>query len=121
MAEVKHTHGPWSLGGIAFPKSDRPLVNVWGPQDGRASGQLVCKDASVPDGQLITAAPQLQTVAQLFIDTIHAVENRCMAADGPVTATCDEITDAELRAIYVAAVAALAKATGEAPPALRGE
>lgn len=41
--------------------------------------------------------------AQFFIDTIERVENRCMAADGPVTKTCDEITDEELRALYVAA------------------
>jgi hypothetical protein len=46
--------------------------------------------------------------AQLFIETIHTVENRCMAVDGPVTPTCDEITDAELRKLYDAAKEVLA-------------
>jgi hypothetical protein len=41
--------------------------------------------------------------AQMFIDTIHSVEQRCMAADGPVTPTCKEITDDELRKLYAAA------------------
>lgn len=41
--------------------------------------------------------------AQLFIDTIHSIESRCMAADGPVTPTCKEITDDELRMLYRAA------------------
>lgn len=49
--------------------------------------------------------------AQSFIDTIHSVEQRCMAADGPVTPTCKEITDDELRTLYKAA----REATG-APP-----
>lgn len=44
---------------------------------------------------------------------IESVENRCMAADGPVTPTRQEITDAELRDIYEAVSAALAKARGE--------
>lgn len=47
-------------------------------------------------------------VCKLYIDTIHSVEQRCMAADGPVTPTCNEITDSELRAVYVAASDALA-------------
>jgi hypothetical protein len=35
---------------------------------------------------------------------INAVENRCMAADGPVTPTCLEITDHEIRKIYTNAL-----------------
>jgi hypothetical protein len=50
---------------------------------------------------------EMVNALQLFTDTIHAVENRCMAADGPVTPTCKEITDEELRKCYQAAVAAL--------------
>jgi hypothetical protein len=50
---------------------------------------------------------KLRAVAQLYVDTIHWVENRCMAADGPVTPTHKEITDDELRKVYVAAQAAL--------------
>lgn len=48
-----------------------------------------------------------RTALQLYVDTIHSVEQRCMAADGPVTPTCREITDDELRKAYVAAVNAL--------------
>jgi hypothetical protein len=48
-----------------------------------------------------------QAACRTVVDTIHSVENRCMAADGPVTPTCDEITDAELRAMYEACRAAL--------------
>lgn len=46
-------------------------------------------------------------VAQAYVDMIHGVENRCMAADGPVTPTHAEITDAELRSVYELARAAL--------------
>lgn len=49
-----------------------------------------------------------KTFAQMFIDTIHSVEQRCMAADGPVTPTCKEITDDELRKLYRAAEQAVA-------------
>lgn len=62
---------------------------------------------------LVDAAPALLMVARLVVNTIHSVENRCMAADGPVTPTCDEITDAELRAMYEAARDAI-RATEEA-------
>jgi hypothetical protein len=61
--------------------------------------------------QRVNAHDELVAVARKFVDTIHTVENRCMAADGPVTPTHQEITDEELRAIYVAALAAI-KATG---------
>lgn len=46
-----------------------------------------------------TAASYCREIA----DAIVAVENRCMAVDGPVTPTCEEITDADLRKIYRAA------------------
>jgi hypothetical protein len=36
-------------------------------------------------------------------DIIERVDNRCMAADGPVTPTRQEITDKEMRSIYLAA------------------
>lgn len=38
-----------------------------------------------------------------IVAMIEAVEDRCMAVDGPVTPTHQEITDEELRRIYVAA------------------
>jgi hypothetical protein len=56
----------------------------------------------------------LLAVAHKFINTIECVENRCMAADGPVTRTCKEITDDELRAIYKAARAAIKASEGKA-------
>lgn len=37
---------------------------------------------------------------QGIVDVIDGVETRCMAADGPVTPTHEEITDDELRTIY---------------------
>lgn len=38
-------------------------------------------------------------------DIIEAVDNRCMAVDGPVTPTHREITAAEILGIYLLAVA----------------
>lgn len=37
---------------------------------------------------------------QEILNVIETVEARCMAADGPVTPTHQEITDGELRKIY---------------------
>ena len=39
----------------------------------------------------------------IVADVILTVENRCMAADGPVTPTSQEITEADLKAIWRAA------------------
>jgi hypothetical protein len=61
--------------------------------------------SSVADGEL----------ARKVISTIECVEQRCMAADGPVTPTCKEITDAELRAIYLMALNVLKDPPREAP------
>jgi len=44
-----------------------------------------------------------QAECALIVSLIDAVENRCMAVDGPVTPTHQEITDEELRKIYRAA------------------
>lgn len=41
-------------------------------------------------------ADRLEKIA----DILERVDNRCMAADGPVTKTRHEITDAEYRQIY---------------------
>ena len=35
-----------------------------------------------------------------IVQIIEAVDRRCMAADGPVPKTREEITDEEMRAIY---------------------
>jgi hypothetical protein len=78
-----------------------------------ANGKVICSfvdEPSAADATVMSAAPDLVLLAEFVVNTIHTVENRCMAADGPVTPTCDEITDDELRKLYVAARAALAKA-----------
>lgn len=43
-----------------------------------------------------TPSQRLELIAQILED----VDQRCMAVDGPVTATRDEITGNELRKIY---------------------
>lgn len=76
----------------------------------RAIGKILAKH----DAGIIEAALELEQVArdngdsaearQSRLDAIKAiidsVENRCMAADGPVTKTRHEMTDEELRRIY---------------------
>ena len=37
---------------------------------------------------------------QKIIEIIERIESRCMAADGPVTPTIQEIIEADLREIY---------------------
>jgi hypothetical protein len=46
-----------------------------------------------------TPTQRLRAIAQILED----VDNRCMAVDGPVDQTRDEITDEEYRRIYVLA------------------
>ena len=41
--------------------------------------------------------------ARVILDVVDSVELRCMAADGPVTPTLQEITEAELRRLWRAA------------------
>jgi hypothetical protein len=40
------------------------------------------------------------TAAKTILSIIEGVENRCMAADGPVTPTSREINEDEIREIY---------------------
>ncbi len=47
-------------------------------------------------GEASTALAQIREI-------IDRVENRCMAVDGPVTPTTEEMTEDELRRIYVLA------------------
>ena len=47
-----------------------------------------------------TPTQRLAAIAEI----IDAVDDRCTAADGPVTRTCDEMTDDEMREIYNLAV-----------------
>ncbi len=56
---------------------------------------------------VIVRLEQEQNVAQQacrrIVNIIECVENRCMAADGPVTPTTKEITEDDLRRIWLAA------------------
>ena len=54
------------------------------------------------------AASPARNACANVLSIIESVENRCMAADGPVTLTTREITEDELRAIYRAAKAGVA-------------
>lgn len=60
-----------------------------------------------PHGECRAEIEKLRNVAESYVNMIQSVEQRCMAADGPVTKTCEEVTDAELRRIYILARAAL--------------
>lgn len=76
----------------------------------RAIGKILAKH----DAGVIEAALELENVARDNADSaavanarltsireiIDGIENRCMAADGPVTNTRHEMTDEELRRIY---------------------
>ena len=57
----------------------------------------------------------LEAAHQRVRSIILSVENRCMAADGPVSRTLEEMTEDELRAIWQASDAAL-RAYQEATP-----
>jgi len=61
-----------------------------------------------------TSRPQerLDSIVQI----IEGVETRCMAVDGPVTATLQEMTERELREIY-----ALAKGTARSDRKISGK
>lgn len=60
---------------------------------------------TAPMQQATDAAQRLRAIA----DLIEAVDNRCLAADGPVTKFQDEVTDAELRKLYQLATGAAPK------------
>lgn len=57
--------------------------------------------------QIVAERNLLAAACQRVVKIIEAVEDRCMAVDGPVTKTSYEITDDELCAIYKAAKEAL--------------
>jgi len=66
--------------------------------------------ASANHALCATLPPEVSHAKQLAVDAckkvldvIERVENRCMACDGPVTPTTQEITEDELRTIYLAA------------------
>ncbi len=50
-----------------------------------------------------TKAAVAQQACHRIVNIIECVESRCMAADGPVTPTTKEITEDELRRIWLAA------------------
>lgn len=63
--------------------------------------------APLPTGKEIIKAVndrrKLRKAASEICDILEIVDNRCMAADGPVTPTLQEITAEELRRLYKAA------------------
>jgi hypothetical protein len=115
---AQHTPGPWFAADLRTQGANRKMD---GCDIGAANGANVAlalhqasdreSNETIANARLIAAGPELLAAAQLYIDTIEAVENRCMAVDGPVTPTHKEITDDELRAVYIAARDAIAKAT----------
>lgn len=69
-----------------------------------------CAPFIVPEKELKQNAPAVKRPPRsaagqcaAIVSIIEAVENRCMEVDGPVTPTHQEITDEELRRIYLAA------------------
>lgn len=59
------------------------------------------------NARLREQAEALEAAHQRVRSIILSVENRCMAADGPVSRTLEEMTEDELRAIWQASDAAL--------------
>ena len=83
------------------------------------------KGFSMPDQEierLRAALRQTRMSLDCIVEIIEAVDNRCLAVDGPVTPTRLEMTDEELRDIFVSALTgvncvqmALAAPSGSAP------
>lgn len=67
------------------------------------------------NARLREQAEALADALQRVRSIILSVENRCMAADGPVTPTLEEMTEDELRAIWQASDAALRSYRGATP------
>lgn len=66
-----------------------------------------CGCGSTELARLREQADALAAAHQRVRSIILSVENRCMAADGPVTPTLEEMTEDELRGIWQASDAAL--------------
>lgn len=76
------TPGPWHLGGIFEPNSDRPTSNVWGPTPpGMQSGNIVCCNATVPDARLIAAAPDMAEALRACINAVDYAAVRWAGSD----------------------------------------
>jgi hypothetical protein len=65
---------------------------------GKTHGPEV-EEIAAMNAKRLTYRRRLELIAEL----LEAVDNRCMAVDGPVTPTRLEITDKELQRIYVLA------------------
>lgn len=52
------TSGPWSRGGVFYPDSKSPTVDVWGPRERpeHQSGSIVASNVSIADGVFIVEA-----------------------------------------------------------------
>lgn len=73
MKKQKLTPVPWHLGGVSDPLGPRPTTWVYGKvAPGMQSGPLVCGSVSLPDGDLIAAAPDLLAAAQTVLAGLDA-------------------------------------------------
>lgn len=96
MSKKQVTPGPWTVGGIADPYGPRPHTAVYGKTEpGMQSGPLVCRGMSVPDGNLIAAAPDLLAACKKALDTAAPVLCTCGKPDCATTVLRAAIAKAE--------------------------
>lgn len=75
----------------------------------KSAGNVTAKIRALPPGpdalEMVRAeaVKQYQVAAKAIDEVVRSVEARCMAADGPVTPTLQEMTEHELRVIWIAA------------------
>lgn len=73
--------------------ADEPKDWVWGR----------CTTPTRDNAVLIAQAPTMRAALDRIAAIIEAVDNRCMACDGPVTPTLQEMTQEEISEIYALA------------------
>lgn len=81
----------------------REKAKELGAKTRRAIGKVLAKHDSGVIEVCLELVDEIEALEKRLRDIrsiIESVENRCMAADGPVTNTRDEMTDEELRRIY---------------------
>jgi hypothetical protein len=120
---AQHTSGPWTVDVLPKGQARRVFterIEIWQGNSARLVACMHHKNWSIDgngdlaNARLIAAAPELLEACDTVLSVIERVENRCMAADGPVTPTTKEIAEDELREIYLAAKLGFDKATGRA-------
>ncbi len=98
-----------------MPNSGRPSVNIWGPTpEGMQSGEIVAKDVTLPNAQLIAQAPDLLKVVHA---TWHVLGVMIAINKEPELAT-DERVNAVFKtidAVFAAAHQVLTQAAAVSP------